>query len=107
MAKISTILLLFLFALSCTQRVPSKYEQGYRTTADSLQLYKNVPYIEKELISNEKARDFLKMDFNAFKEKHEMTDIEMDVLCEIMQGHVDIARMMNSMEIGRNNDQCQ
>lgn len=99
MIKISTILLLFLFALSCTQSVPSKYEQTYLNTSDSLQLYKNVSYIEKELISKEKARDFLKIDFDAFKEKHEMTDLEMEVLCEVMQGHVDIARMMNSMEI--------
>lgn len=91
------LIALFLF-FSCSEHIPSKHEQAYLDTSDSLALYKNVPYLEKELISNEKASDYLKLDYDAFKEKHAMTDAEMDVLAEIMQGHVDIARMLNSTE---------
>lgn len=99
MIKLRFSLITLLIFFSCSEHIPSEHEQAYLDTADSLSLYENVPYMEKELISNEKARDYLKLDYEEFKEKHEMTDAEMDVLSEIMQGHVDIARMLNSIEI--------
>lgn len=99
MIKIIFPLIALFLVFSCSEPIPSKHERAYIDTCDSLGLYKNVPYLEKELISNEKASDYLKLDYEAFKEKHEMTDAEMDVLAEIMQGHVDIARMLNSIEI--------
>ena len=92
-----SILLGTLLLFGCSERIPNKYEQLYLDTTDSLRLYKDVNYLKKEFESSEKARDYLTLDFEEFKEKHDLTDEEMEILSKIMQGHVDIARLLNSM----------
>ncbi|MDG1331474.1 MAG: hypothetical protein P8P74_04045 [Crocinitomicaceae bacterium] len=93
------VLLLFTLIISgCTEHVQNKHEQLYLNAADSLTLYQNAPYLQKELAGNEKARDLLELDYQDFKEKHSWNDKEMDVFAGIIQGHVRVAKTVDSFK---------
>jgi hypothetical protein len=92
-----SLLLCSFLVLACSDHIPNEHEQYYLDTADSLSLYKDVTYMKKQLEVNEKARDYMSIGFDEFKEKYDMIDDEMNVLSDLMQGHVDLARMLNSM----------
>ena len=92
-----TLLLGSLLMFGCSEHIPNKHEQLYLDTADSLNLYKDYPYIQKEFKANQMARDFTELNFIDFKEKHEMSNAEMKVLAKIMQGHINIAKTINSV----------
>lgn len=95
-AKMLSIILGLMLMFSCSEHIPDKHEQLYLDTADSLKLYENLPYLKKELIKNEKARDVLELDYIEFKEKHDWNDEEMQVFADIIQGHVSIAKTLSS-----------
>jgi hypothetical protein len=99
--KVLLVLGLFLswLMMGCSEQVPSKSEQAYLDTADSLRAYQSAPYLQKELAANEKARDLLKLDFENFKEKYDWNDDEVEVFTEIILGHVRIAKMMESFDL--------
>lgn len=91
------IISLFLFSLfGCSEHIPNKHEQLYLNTVDSLELYQNAPYLQKEIAGNEKARDLLELDYEDFKEKYDWNDEEMDVFAKVIQGHVSIAKTLES-----------
>lgn len=94
--KFFSVSLLIVLMSSCSEYIPSQEEQAYINTADSLQHYQNIPYLQKQLISNEKARDLMKLDYEEFKEKHHWNDEEMDVFYDIIKGHLSIAKMLDS-----------
>ena len=93
---IFTLLFCSLMVLSCSEHVPDKYEQLYINAGDSLKLYQSAPYLQKELAGNQKARDLLTLDYLEFKKKYDWNDLEMEELAEIIQGHVSIARNLQS-----------
>ena len=94
--KLFSISFLILLMSSCSEHIPSKEEQAYINTADSLKHYQNITYLQKQLISNEKARDLMELDYEEFKEKHHWNDEEMDVFYDIIKGHLSIAKMLDS-----------
>jgi hypothetical protein len=81
--------------IGCSEHVPNKHEQLYLNTADSLKLYQDLSYLRKELKANQKAQDFLELDFSDFKKKHNLTNSEMKVLEETMQGHINVAKTID------------
>lgn len=84
---------------NCSEHIPSKNEQLYLDAADSLRLYKDVPYMKKEIAGHETTRDLLKMDYEDFKEKHDWNDEEIEVFVDIIQGHVSIAKLTDSYNL--------
>ena len=89
------LLSLFLFT-GCSEHIPDEHEQRYLDAADSLTLYQNAPYLQKELAGNQKARDLLTLNYVDFKEKYDWNDHEMEEFAEIIQGHVSIAKNLES-----------
>ena len=83
---------------SCSERVPSQNERLYLDAADSLKIYQTAPYLQRELAGNQKARDLLEMDYEDFKEKHELNDEEVQVFIEIVYGHISVAKLADSYE---------
>ena len=100
--KLFPLTLSVFLTLGCSEHVPDKHEQLYLDTVDSLKLYQNMPYLTKELVGNEKARDLLELDYIEFKEKHDWNDKEMEVFVDIIQGHVRIAKTLESFNSGGN-----
>ncbi len=80
---------------SCSEQVHSKQEQFYIDTADSLRLYKDLPYLSKELRANEKAQDFLELNFHDFRKKYNITNTEMKALIEAIHGHISVAKTID------------
>ncbi|MFK7783613.1 MAG: hypothetical protein AB8B56_00785 [Crocinitomicaceae bacterium] len=99
--KFSILALLFslLMFSSCSEHIPSKNEQAYLDTVDSLRLYQSAPYLQRELAGNEKARDLLKLEYADFKEKHDWNNEEIEVFVDIIQGHINIAKLTDSYNL--------
>lgn len=87
---------LMLIILSCADPIPNEHEQRYLDAVDSLKLYQTTSYLQKEIIANEKTQDLLNLSYHDFKEKYNWNDEEMDVFSDIVQGHVRIAKTLDS-----------
>lgn len=86
---------LALLMSSCSEHIPNKHEQRYLDAIDSLKMYRTAPYLEKELAANEKTRDLLELSYEDFKDKYDWNDEEMDVFSDIIQGHVQVAKLLD------------
>lgn len=87
---------LTLLILSCSEPIPNEHEQRYLDAVDSLKLYQTTSYLQKEIAANPKTQDLLDLSYADFKEKYNWNDEEMDVFSDIVQGHVSIAKTLES-----------
>lgn len=81
---------------NCSESIPNEHEQRYLDAVDSLKLYQTTSYLQKEIAANEKTQDLLDLSYYDFKEKYNWNDQEMDVFSDIVQGHVRIAKTLDS-----------
>ena len=93
------VLLPLILLLACSQNppVPSKHEQNYLQTRDSLIKYKSL-VLEISTDSITETIDFINLDYATYKEKYHASDSEMDLICKSLNTRCEIAKTLKAIK---------